>query len=189
MSGKLKGIRSISTNTLTNPFCVAMNESNKTTVCSYCYSHSMMKGFRKNIVPKHQYNSNLFTENTPITIPKIKDEIFRFNAHGELINIHHLNHLVSIVNANPSTHFALWTKKYALVQEWLKTNKCPQNMTLIYSNPKLDSIMFSPPKGFHKTFNNVTTKHPEENCTGQRCIDCRLCYSHNKTTTIVERLK
>jgi len=29
----------------------------------------------------------------------------------------------------------------------------------------------------------------EQNCTGQKCKDCMLCYNHSTTDTIVEKVK
>ena len=52
--------------------------------------------------------------------------------------------------------------------------------------------MDKPPKYFHRTFNNVL-EHEEverQNCTGQQCKDCLLCYTpNNGVTTIVEKVK
>ena len=41
---------------------------------------------------------------------------------------------------------------------------------------------------FNKTFNNVTS-HPNENCTGQKCKDCMVCYTTNNINTIIEKVK
>ena len=47
------------------------------------------------------------------------------------------------------------------------------------------------PKYFDKTFNNVLEhEHVEQqNCTGQQCKNCLLCYQHNGVNTIVEKVK
>ena len=47
------------------------------------------------------------------------------------------------------------------------------------------------PKYFDKTFNNVLADEavPLQNCTGQKCKDCLLCYKHDTTPTIVEKVK
>ena len=68
----------------------------------------------------------------------------------------------------------------------------PDNLILIYSNPRISNIMDTPPKYFDRTFNNVL-EHEEverQNCTGQQCKDCLLCYTpNNGVTTIVEKVK
>ena len=192
MSGKLEGFKAISTNTLTNNFCVKMNTAKKETICSHCYSHSMLKGYRKNTAPALQRNSDLLSSHYLFDdeVPKIKDKYFRFSSHGELINYIHLCNLVKIAEFNPDTSFALWTKRKDLVNHYLKNHGMfPLNMILIYSNPEINKVMAAPPKGFDRTFNNVTS-HPDENCTGQKCKDCLLCYTvGNNVTTIIEKVK
>jgi hypothetical protein len=57
MTGKLDGFRAISTNTVTNAFCQKMNTSGDT-ICRLCYSHEMLKSYRKNMQPSLQRNSD-----------------------------------------------------------------------------------------------------------------------------------
>ena len=38
---------------------------------------------------------------------------------------------------------------------------------------------------FDKVFNNVSKKHELENCSGQKCDECRLCYSFDKKVNII----
>ena len=197
MTGKLAEFRAISTNTRTNTYCLEQHEravEHKTdNICGDCYSHTMLKGYRKNMAPALQRNSDLLSSRPlePQEIPRILDSVFRFNAHGELINMQHLENLMSIVLDNPWCTFALWTKRVDLVFGWLRTNDKPANLNLIYSNPKKSHIMSKPPKGFDKTFNNVLEHEykDRQNCTGQKCKDCRICYTVNDICTIVEKVK
>ena len=190
MSGKLKGIKAINTNTLTNKFCIAMHKSKKkNSICNSCYSFAMLQTFRKNCTNKFQYNSDLLsTKIIPFeNLPYINDLIFRFSAHGELINNTHLINLINLVNKNYDTIFTLWTKRKNIINHYFKNNKKPTNLILIYSNPFIDTIA-KLPKNFDKTFNNVSKDTKDINCF-QNCIDCRLCYSHNKTEIIIEKVK
>ena len=197
MTGKLAEFRAISTNTRTNTYCLEQHEravEHKTdNICGDCYSHTMLKGYRKNMAPALQRNSDLLSSRPlePKEIPRILDSVFRFNAHGELINMQHLENLMSIVLDNPWCTFALWTKRVDLVFRWLRANDKPANLNLIYSNPKKSHIMSKPPKGFDKTFNNVLEHEykDRQNCTGQKCKDCRICYTVNDICTIVEKVK
>ena len=60
MSGKLKGLRSISTNTLTNPYCIKQSAcGDNDNICTKCYSVNMLSTFRKNTAPALQRNSDL----------------------------------------------------------------------------------------------------------------------------------
>jgi hypothetical protein len=192
MTGKLEGFRSISSNTITNNFCIKMNKANKETICTHCYSHSMLNTYRKNMQNALQRNSDLLSEQLldADEIPEFKHgEAVRFNAHGELINLTHLMNLDTIVRANPLSVFTLWTKRKDLINKYYSIHDIPVNFILIYSNPYLNKVMSEPPKYFDKTFNNVTS-HPDENCTGQKCKDCMMCYTiGDPTKTIIEKVK
>ena len=47
------------------------------------------------------------------------------------------------------------------------------------------------PKYFDKTFNNVQEdlNKDRQNCSGQKCRDCLLCYKCDTTQIIVEKVK
>lgn len=200
MSGKLEGLHAISTNTKTNPYCIKQNQSaDEENICTKCYSHTMLDSYRKNMQPALQRNSDALASHIHPSseLPRIMDLYFRFDAHGELINETHFINLINIARANPGTSFALWTKRTDIVNKTLGTGSGyikPDNLILIYSNPKIGRILAKPPKHFDRTFNNVL-KHEhveQQNCTGQKCMDCLLCYkpvSANGVDTIVEMVK
>jgi len=195
MTGKLDGFKAISTNTMTNEYCIKQNANGKAdNICTKCYSHTMLKSYRKNMQPALQRNSEALANKVLDVdlLPTILDAFFRFNAHGELINLTHLENLNRIAKKNPHCSFALWTKRNDLIAKYYATREKPDNLTLIYSNPRVGTIMRKPPKHFNRTFNNVLEhEHVEEqNCTGQKCKDCRLCYTiGNNVNTIVEMVK
>lgn len=195
MTGKLDGFKAISTNTMTNPYCIKQNaEGGDDNICTKCYSHTMLRSYRKNMQPALQRNSDALGDRVLEIdeLPTILDAFFRFNAHGELINLTHLENLNRIARHNPHCSFALWTKRNDLIVKYYKTREKPDNLILIYSNPKVSTIMSKPPKHFDRTFNNVLEhEHVEkQNCTGQKCKDCLLCYKQgNGVTTIVEKVK
>ena len=182
MTGKLDGLRAISTNTRTNDYCIKQNASgDPNNICTKCYSHTMLSSYRKNMQPALQRNSDALSAAplAPDAIPRILDAVFRFDAHGELINDTHLSNLCAIATRNPRTSFALWTKRNDIVSKHFRSNPKPVNLILIYSNPKISNIMRKPPRYFDRTFNNVLEhEHVEQqNCTGQKCADCLLCYT------------
>ena len=195
MTGKLDGLRAISTNTRTNDYCIKQNASgDPTNICTKCYSHTMLSSYRKNMQPALERNSQALSTRvlTQAELPRVMDSVFRFDAHGELINETHLLNLVAICEYNPATSFALWTKRNDIVSKYFRTRAKPANMILIYSNPKISHIMAKPPKFFDRTFNNVLEHEyvERQNCTGQQCKDCLLCYTPgNGVTTIVEKVK
>ena len=196
MTGKLEGLRAISTNTATNAFCIEKHESDNTgDICTKCYSHAMLRTYRKNMAPALQRNSDyLSSAEIPMAhIPFVADAYLRINAHGELINDTHFRNILRIAERNPQTNVALWTKRTDIVRrvlgQWLAK---PLNLILIYSNPKIGHIMSKPPRGFDRSFNNVPSDMAPErqNCTGQKCKDCMLCYTiGNGVDTIIEKVK
>lgn len=192
LNGKLEGFRAISTNTVSNPFCIKMNKAKKHTICSVCYSHNMLNTFRKNAQPALERNSQLLSSRrlAPDEIPFINQAYFRFQAHGELINQTHLANLVAIAERNPNCNFALWSKRKGIVSRFFASRSVPSNLILVYSNPDIDKPLSAPPKPFHKTFNNVSAEWDgTANCTGQKCKDCLACYEHNGVSQIVEHVK
>ncbi len=194
MTGKLDGFKAISSNTITNPYCIKQNASGDIdNICTKCYSHIMLKSYRKNMQASLERNSQALANSIlPIDqLPVILDAFFRFNAHGELINATHLQNLVNIALKNPSCNFALWTKQNGIIKKYFDSHDKPSNLILIYSNPKISTILNKPPKYFDKTFNNVLESEyqDQQNCTGQQCKNCLLCYKHNGISTIVEKVK
>ena len=191
MTGKLEGIPALNTNTLTNSFCSKMRKTD--TVCKVCYSASMLEGMRKSCVPSWQRNSDILSQAIPVdNLPTINAHSFRFHGHGELINYAHLENFMNISRKNPDTYFALWTKRTGFVRKWLKNNDVLDNVIFIYSNPRTDRVMDTPPEGFEKVFNSVyddTVSEGQTPCTGQKCRDCMACYRHNEHTVIVEKVK
>jgi len=194
MTGKLEFIPAINTDTTSNEFCLREYQSgNPNKICVYCYSHNMLNTFRKNCVPAFKHNSDVLSESVliPDCLPRINSAYFRFNGHGELINETHLINLFAICEKNPATSFALWTKRKNIVYSVLRKNQLPKNLILVYSNPILDLVMIEPPAKFHKVFNNVSHGgYKNENCTGQKCIECLACYKKDSgIDSIIERVK
>jgi uncharacterized protein YlzI (FlbEa/FlbD family) len=111
----------------------------------------------------------------------------RFNGHGELINPAHFDNIVRIAQKNPETTFTLWTKRASIVRAY---GAVPDNLILIFSNPRIDRVI-GVPRAFHKVFNNVDKGSDiKQNCTGRKCMDCLLCYRKDSgTNVIVEAVK
>jgi len=84
MSGKLKGIPAINTNTLTNLFCIQQHKT--ATICLDCYSFEMLEGYRKNCTPAFERNSALLSEHIPWDdLPVLNFAYVRYSAHGEIM--------------------------------------------------------------------------------------------------------
>lgn len=189
MSGKLEGIQAINTNTTTNEFCIKeSSRPDADKICAKCYSMSMLSSYRKNCQPSFQRNSDILASDAEFVLPRTSASFVRFHGHGELINEQHFRNFCSIAKDNKHSTFALWTKRVGIVRKNL--HHVPDNMILVYSNPTIDNVMSSPPRGFDRVFNNVSESYDgEANCTGQKCMDCLLCYKRDTTKVIVEHVK
>ena len=191
MSGKLYGLQAINSNTLSNVFCQKENQSlNSDKICTICFSWYMLQTFRKGCVNAWEKNSvTLSTTKLDwhdiVKLKFKKNDIVRLHGHGELINLLHLDNFVRICQHFCDKTFALWTKRVDLVRKYFTERKIPNNLILIYSNPKINNVMTKIPRPFHKVFNNVSEKHELENCSGQKCNECRLCYSFDKKVNII----
>jgi hypothetical protein len=216
MSGKLIGLQSISNNTLKNKFCYDNYVNGKIenekagcviNICGVCYSQEMLQGVRKNVAPALDRNEylaeRLLNDNE---IPTILQAYYRLNAHGELLTdvindkgeviktypkFNHIENYCKIAEKNPHCTFALWSKRTDIIKPFFNKRKKPGNLPLIYSVKKTNSILKKIPKHFDKTFNNVAVDQfvNEQNCTGQKCKDCLLCYRKETTNVIVEKIK
>ena len=195
MSGKLEDVPAINTNTLSNKFCVTRHKNPaRGNICAECYSHEMLGTFRKNCVPSFQKNSdNLSKGLIPWDdLPRVTASIFRLHGHGELINGIHFENFVRIAQKNPECSFSLWTKRATIVGAFKRAGgEIPANLILIFSNPTINKPMHSPPKDFHRVFNNVQGDEFRhlENCTGKKCRDCELCYRPDGVRAIFEHVK
>jgi len=199
MTGKLEGFQAISTNTVSNEYCQKQYKKQAAkNICTFCYSHNMLNTFRKNMQASLQRNTDLLNSKVlhPDALPVINSAFFRFNAHGELAldkkqGTINLENYVNIAIKNPHCTFSLWTKRFDIIKPYFDNHEKPKNLILIYSSPLTNHIMTKVPKHFDKTFNTVveTDFVEKQNCTGQKCKDCLLCYKKDTTSIIVEKVK
>ena len=198
MSGKLFGIDAVNSNPLSNPYCIQQyGKQDDTIICTECYSIDMLETYRSNCVPNFENNNVTLSTiiHTDFCYLKFSNDIVRINGHGELLNQTHLHNICNMAFAFPNHTFALWSKRIDIVRKYFKNNSIPSNLILIYSNPKKNKVVSKIPYPFHKVFNNVNlnwnnvSPNLKENCTGQKCNDCRLCYNFNSENIIIELTK
>ena len=211
MRGKLEGIMSINTSPVDNKFCNAMAKTD--TICGECYSRKSMEGYLKICRPRWKTNGKILSSNiiSLDELPTIKDDIFRFDAHGELHNNINLINYMNIAKVNPHCYIVLWTKRKELVKE--QGRKIPKNLSLIYSTAKCDVLKPKRPAYFKKVFSVYTAQFAADNnidincgyadsciacrptreecrvCDVSKCAGCRLCYEDNDTVFVNEIIK
>jgi hypothetical protein len=193
MTGKLEGLCALNTDPLTNPMCQRWS-ANPKLICHYCYSRRMLSSYRKMCRPAYSRNSEVLSSTVlpDHALPVLKgQEIFRFNAHGEIINANHMVNYLNIARVNPSVFFGFWTKRLDIARSI--NAKRLKNVNMVYSTPKVNILHPKKPRGFDKVFSVYTADFARANgihinCHGG-CNACRLCYTRNKTVFINEIIK
>jgi hypothetical protein len=191
MSGKMKGMYSLNTSPSCNPFCQAMR-SVPGSICEHCYSKGSEARWKNS---KGAWTNNYYVLSEHVLkdseIPQLNHQIFRFQAHGDLANRTHYRNLVAIAEANPKVMFALWTKNLRVINQGGVVVR--DNLTHVYSTPRLNVEAPVLPKKFDKVFSVYNRKNAEAmgisiNCQTE-CISCRLCYAKNDVAIVNEHIK
>ena len=194
--GKMTDIRSISTSTKLNERC-RENAKIKGSICEHCYAEALCN-LRPSLSKALERNTHLLRSGPllPEQIPDVSpDEIFRFEAFGDLNNYQQLENYVTIAKANPKTVFALYTKCYDWIKYYFDAFDPPKNLVIVLSslmvNTPLDPekvlgstyAKFAPSqiKIFTVYTKEYLKKHPEVsiNCGSRSCFKCRKCYNPN----------
>jgi len=193
LSGKMKGIPSISTSPMLNQNC-EKNRQIKGSICQSCYAVAGCKMY-PSLDKVLNDNSDLLQNILDISSVKTTTLFFRFESHGDLINENHLLNYVNIAKNNPQTKFALWTKVIPIAEEFFNKVKKPENFQLIYSsimkNKKINARNL---KHMDKIFSVYTKDYIAENntainCGSRSCSTCQVCYTGTGEFEINERLK
>lgn len=183
---KMEGMQSINTNSLTNKFCIS--SAKKDMICKSCYSNRQLRMY-DNMKEALQRNSILLSTTELKEAPFINANIFRFNSFGELINMTHFRNLCFIASKNPGTTFALWTKRFKLIQSYFTKNSKPDNLLLVHSSYRVNHKE-ELPEGFDKVFTvydrwYASVNEVIINCQSH-CSTCQLCYTRNNVHSINE---
>ena len=197
--GKMKGIHSIGTSCVNNPWCIKRRE-NGDSVCSHCYAETYMK-MRKSLKARLLDNEKILTTRllNDREIPFTNDLVFRFESFGDLHNAIHLENYVLICNKNPFTNFALWTKNTWILDEVFNKKKIdkPNNLSIVVSSPMLNK-QIELNKERYWFIDHVFTVYDKQfiadnnvnvNCGSKDCFGCQLCYHKETEFYVREKLK
>ena len=149
-------------------------------VCSKCYAlkgnfnfPSVRKGKATNL--KH-LESDYFVYVMTYQLQDMK--YFRWFDSGDIPNMKALEKIVEIAKNTPDTKHWLPTREIKLIQDFLKKDKFPKNLTVRVSAPMIDG---KPPKGFK----NTSTVHRDQKAVGfdcpsrfqeNQCLNCTACW-------------
>ena len=205
-TGKMKGIRSISTSVVLNEHCQKYRKIDGS-ICSKCYAAAMVESqYAKRDLPRTlAENKDILTRRLIPTaeMPKFGKKVpyFRFESFGDLNNVIQAANYIRMAKANPETQCVLFTKNPRLIQlaEELSGGR-PANMNVVLSSIQMNR----PVTAFRNwkpdiVFTIYDKEHIEKdgiviNCGARSCKTCHKCYdkrSHRsgKVEYINEKLK
>ena len=196
LTGKMAGMPAITSSMLCNENCQKLMQI-KCSVCEKCYTKKYLSS-RPSVDACYKENSNLLSSSIipKNQLPFINAAYCRLESFGDIINATHLQNYVNLIKKNSHCVFSLFTKNYTVVFDYFKVHKQPNNLSIVIS-----SLMLNTPFEIErciglknlKIFTVYTKKYEKEhgviiNCGKNRCIDCRRCYTKNKTPVYIAEL-
>ncbi len=192
MTGKMKGIPSISTCCSVNPICLArMQDGNS--VCSKCFAETTMK-MKPTVRAAMESNYYLLTESVleMELLPRFGNvRIVRIESFGDVANVTQAINYINIIKVNPDVVFAWWSKNMNIIKNAMDLVGKPENVILVESAPILDSEIEPSNEYVDKTFTVYHKKDDDAfiNCGGRSCVTCQRCYHKETETHVREALK
>ena len=198
LTGKMSGMPAVTSSMLCNENCQALMNI-KGSVCEKCYTKKYLSA-RPSVAVCYKQNTELLTSSIipKNQLPFINAAYCRLETFGDIVNATHLQNYVNLIKKNNHCIFALFTKNYTVVFDYFKTHKQPSNLSLVIS-----SLLLNTPFEIERYFEiglknlkifTVYTKNYAKtngvviNCGKNRCIDCRRCYTKNKTPVYIAEL-
>ena len=187
LTGKMEKVRAISSYAGQNASCMAMMK-NKDTVCSHCYAYKQVEsGVYPNQRKCLERNGKALSSKLLNIVPNLsKQEIFRFESHGDVINVTHARNYIRIAKANPTVQFAAWTKRFDIWNDAINKEGKPANLKVVYSSPMVNKPLDIRDKyPFVDTIFTVYEKGVEApdqipcQCGPGSCNRCRQCYTRD----------
>lgn len=197
LTGKMEGMTVITTAMTNNEHCQRLRTCDGS-ICQHCFSHNALS-YRPNVRNCYERNGEILKSRIipKEQLPFINAQYCRFESHGDLHNVTHLENYVNIAKKNPHCQFALWSKQYGILKEFFKDHKQPKNLNIIVSSILLNNVVdlkqFTDIGMRVKSFtvyDKEAAKDVEINCGNKKCKDCLTCYRKNgKVTEIRELIK
>lgn len=195
-TGKMYGIKSLSTSVLLNRICKARAKV-EGSICHHCYAAKMANMY-DNLEKALAKNTRVLTRTViPVEYwPELDDDIFRLESFGDLNNTVQFLNYVNFCLRNPDTRFRLWTKNPVIIDDaiYLYGIKKPSNLEIIQSSvhvntpdpvlyPFIDGIFTVYTKDFAEKYGIKI------NCGSRKCRECLECYKkHSDGLFIINEL-
>lgn len=194
MKAKLEFLHSFNTYCAMNARCIARHAAGET-ICKKCYSFTLTAiydGLQRKLIQATFLFCNEIIK--PEDMPILDNtEYERLESFGDLNNRIHAINFINLCIRNKKTRFVLWTKNPDIIYNaYLETGYKPQNMTLIYSSPKINIIdrsvigkyIINGKDMIDRIFTVFTAEYAILNniaihCIDSHCMTCKRCYKGN----------
>lgn len=198
LTGKMTGMPAITTSMLCNENCQKLCNIIGT-VCEKCYTKKYLTA-RPNVEKCYAENTELLSSSLiPVKqLPFINATMCRLETFGDIVNATHLQNYINLVKKNNHCMFSLFTKNYTVVFDYFKAHKQPRNLSIVISslllNQPFDTNFLDETTLTNVKIFTVYTKAYAKgnnviiNCGKTRCIDCRRCYTKNKTPIYISEI-
>lgn len=133
MSGKMEGIKCITSACTANDHCKKLHKSGG--ICEHCYAFKYLN-MRPTVRKCYERNSKALSNEMDVAyMPTFrKGEFVRLESFGDLINRNHIENYLLICFKNPDTNFALFTKRRFMLENYFKNDvKKPKNLAIVSS--------------------------------------------------------
>lgn len=195
-NGKMTGLYSLSTYCGCNERCLR-NSKIKGSICEKCFAFRQTS-YMTSMVPPLKQNYDILTKEIIAweDLPIINALYFRFESFGDLANVTQAINYMHIIQKNPGTFFAWWSKNMDIVNKMFQETgyEKPENVNFIESS-LFENKAKHPSYWFvDKVFTVFDEKTIKErginiNCGARSCLNCKLCYTKNDTIYVNEKEK
>lgn len=214
LTGKMSGIKCITTACTVNPNCLEYHQCGG--VCEHCYAFKYLS-MRPNVRKCYEKNTKTLSDSLidvtflPTFMPW---DFVRFESFGDLVNFNHIENYLLIAFKNPRVNFVLFTKQRNLLERFftLYDVKKPYNLSIVSSSFLMNDKGLSEIERARQTnsrvgfklidkvftvYDNESEKNdnngimvPVWNCE-KKCNNCRFCLSNRACTVelVKESLK
>lgn len=195
-TGKMTGMFSLSTSCKCNERCLR-NAKVKGSICEKCFAMRQMEYQASMQDPLAQNYQILTTEIIDWDdLPIINALYFRLESFGDVANVTQCINYMHLIQKNPHTFFAWWSKNMDIVNEMFKQTgyEKPENVNFIQSSLFVDKAT-RPAYWFvdkvFTVFDEETIKERDINinCGAKSCLKCLLCYKKNDVVYVNEEKK
>lgn len=92
---------------------------------------SVLKSYAKNQALA-MYRPDLFWVQVNVAVMAVR--YFRFHVSGDILNAEYFGHMIDVARNNPKTEILVFTKRYEIVNEWIRANgELPENLHILFS--------------------------------------------------------